>query len=49
MNISGKARLKTTVEGLRNIATKLARVIANIAFTWLYFPFINLIESAKLS
>ncbi|MCK7556087.1 hypothetical protein MKQ70_14090 [Chitinophaga sedimenti] len=36
MKISGKARLKITVDGLRNIALMLAFMIANMARHWLY-------------
>jgi len=37
ININGNMKLNTIAEGLLKIAFKLARVIANIALTWLYF------------
>lgn len=49
INIKGKARLKTTVDGLRKMAFKLALVIASIAVIWLYSAFMNDFESANLS
>jgi hypothetical protein len=33
----GKAKLKTTADGLLKMALKLAFVIASIAISWLYF------------
>ncbi len=41
---SGKARLKTTLEGLFNSALKLALVIDHKAVSWLYFTFIKNLE-----
>ena len=37
MKIKGNTKLKTTAEGLRKIARRLAFVIASMAVTWLYF------------
>src|SRR5688572_4069645 len=47
MNIKGKAKLKTTAEGLRKTALKLALVIASIACSWLYLA-IYIIKAANL-
>ena len=37
IKINGNTNVKTTAEGLRVIERKLALLMANIAFTWLYF------------
>ena len=48
MKTNGKKMLKITVVGLRNIALKLAFVIASIAATWLYRCDIRFICAAKV-